>query len=73
MYEHRPLVCRTFGLPLRDGDKYLGDVCDLNFNDATQDEKTAAAWDLQREDELGVEDEYTIPEAIVLIARMRGW
>ena len=24
-------------------------------------------------DKLGVEDEYTIPEAIVLIARMRGW
>ncbi len=73
IYEHRPLVCRTFGLPLRDGDNYLGDVCDLNFTTASQDEKEAAAWDLQREDELGPEDEYTIPEAIVLIARTRGW
>jgi Fe-S-cluster containining protein len=73
MYEHRPLVCRTFGLPLRNGDKYLGDVCELNFTQATQEEKSAAAWDLQSEDELGVEDEYTIPEAIVLMARLRGW
>ena len=31
IYDHRPLVCRTFGLPLRDGDRYIGDVCDLNF------------------------------------------
>ena len=36
-------------------------------------EKDAAAWDLQWEDELGPEDVFTIPEAIVLIARMRGW
>ena len=73
MYEHRPLVCRTFGLPLRNGERYIGDVCDLNFSESTQTEKEAAAWDLQWEDELGIEDEYTIPEAIVLIARMRGW
>ena len=33
-------------------------------------QKTAAAWDLQWEDELGPEDEFTIPEAIVLAARM---
>lgn len=73
VYEHRPLVCRTFGLPLRDGDRYLGDVCDLNFNEADDHQRMSAAWDLQWEDELGPEDEYTIPEAIVLIARMRGW
>ncbi len=73
MYEHRPLVCRTFGLPLRDGDRYIGDVCDLNFADSPQTVKESAAWDLQWEDELGTEDEYTIPEAIVLIARTRGW
>lgn len=73
LYEHRPLVCRTFGLPLRDGATYLGDVCELNFTTASQSEKEAAAWDLQWEDELGPEDQYTIPEAIVLIARMRGW
>ena len=73
IYEHRPLVCRTFGLPLRDRDKYLGDVCELNFNEANNDERMSAAWDLQWEDELGPEDQYTIPEAIVFIARMRGW
>jgi Fe-S-cluster containining protein len=73
MYEHRPLVCRTFGLPLRNGDDYLGDVCELNFTSASQSEKETAAWDLQWEDELGPEDQFTIPEAIVLIARTRGW
>jgi Fe-S-cluster containining protein len=73
VYEHRPLVCRTFGLPLRDRDRYLGDVCELNFTQATDDDRMTAAWDLQWEDALGPEDQYTIPEAIVLIARMRGW
>jgi len=73
VYENRPLVCRTFGLPLRDGHRYLGDVCELNFTAATDAERQTAAWDLQWEDALGPEDEYTIPEAIVLIARMRGW
>jgi Fe-S-cluster containining protein len=72
MYEHRPLVCRTFGLPLRNGDEYIGDVCELNFTDASQRDREAAAWDLQWEDVLGAEDVYTIPEAIVLVARMRG-
>src|SRR5687768_5982929 len=46
MYEHRPLVCRTFGLPLREKSAYLGDVCELNFNDATQPQRMKAAWDL---------------------------
>jgi Fe-S-cluster containining protein len=73
VYEHRPLVCRTFGLPLRDSDRYLGDVCDLNFNDASDAQRMAAAWDLQWEDALGPEEQYTMPEAIVVIARMRGW
>lgn len=73
MYEHRPLVCRTFGLPLRDAENYIGDICELNFREAPQTEREAAAWDLQWEDALGVEDEYTIPEAIVLVARLRGW
>ncbi len=73
IYDSRPLVCRTFGLPLRNGDEYLGDVCELNFTAASDEEKRAASWDLQREDELGPEDEYTIPEGIVLVARMRGW
>ena len=71
MYEHRPLVCRTFGLPLRNADEYIGDVCELNFTDAPQADREVAAWDLQWEDALGAEDEYTIPEAIVLVARMR--
>jgi Fe-S-cluster containining protein len=73
IYEHRPLVCRTFGLPLREGRRYIGDICDLNFTDSTKGERMAAAWDLEGEDILGTEDEYTIPEAIVLLARMRGW
>jgi Fe-S-cluster containining protein len=73
IYEHRPLVCRTFGLPVRDGDRYLGDICDLNFTTASKKEKESAAWDLQWEDQLDPEDEYTIPEAIVLAARVRGW
>jgi Fe-S-cluster containining protein len=72
MYEHRPIVCRTFGLPIRDGAKYIGDICELNFTEATQEEKDAAAWDLQWEDVIGP-DELTIPEAIVVAARMRGW
>ncbi len=71
MYEHRPLVCRTFGLPLRNADQYIGDICELNFREAAQPEREAAAWDLQWEDALGAEDEFTIPEAIVLVARMR--
>jgi Fe-S-cluster containining protein len=73
VYEHRPLVCRTFGVPLREGARYVGDVCDLNFNTASDDQKLAAAWDLGNEDELGPDDQYTVPEAIVAIARMRGW
>ena len=73
MYEHRPLVCRTFGLPLREGRKYIGDVCDLNFRTSTRKEEMAAAWDLEWEDVLGAEDEFTIPEVIVMVARLRGW
>lgn len=73
IYDSRPLVCRTFGLPLRNDEEYLGDVCELNFTEATQEERESAAWNLQWEDELGPEDEYTIPEAIVLAARQRGW
>ena len=38
----------------------------------TDEQRLAASWDLQWEDELGPEDQYTIPEAVVLIARMRG-
>src|SRR5436853_3382410 len=59
IYEHRPLVCRTFGLPLRDGNRYLGDICELNFTAATDAQRLDAAWDLQREDALDPEDEYT--------------
>lgn len=73
MYDNRPLVCRTFGLPLRNADEYIGDICELNFTDSSQSDREGAAWDLQWEDALGAEDEYTIPEAIVLVARLRGW
>jgi Fe-S-cluster containining protein len=73
MYEHRPLVCRTYGLPLREGRKYIGDICELNFKGSTHTQRIQAAWDLCWEDVLGPEDEFTIPEVIVMVARMRGW
>jgi Fe-S-cluster containining protein len=70
IYDSRPLVCRTFGLPIRDGDNFLGQECDLNFTDADLATREAAAWDLQWEDILGPEDEYTVPEAILLADRL---
>lgn len=73
IYDSRPLVCRTFGLPLRDAQRYIGDVCELNFTEGSQEEKLNASWDLQWEDELGPEDQFTVPEAIVIAARLRGW
>jgi Fe-S-cluster containining protein len=73
IYEHRPLVCRTFGLPIREGRRYIGDICDLNFTESSRAERVKAAWNLEWEDVLGSEDEFTIPEAIVLVARTRGW
>ena len=73
IYDSRPLVCRTFGLPLREGDRYIGDICDLNFNEANDEVKHESAWDLRWEDVIGPEDEYTVPEAIVFAARLRGW
>lgn len=72
IYGHRPLVCRTFGLPIRDGAKYLGQECELNFTESDDASKQSAAWDLQWEDAAGPEDEYTVPEAIVLAARING-
>ena len=73
IYDSRPLVCRTFGLPLRENDRYIGDVCELNFTEAAAEAKMTAAWDLRWEDALGREDEFTVPEAIVIAARLRGW
>lgn len=73
IYASRPLVCRTFGLPLRDGPRFLEEVCELNFTAATKEQRESASWDLTWEDVLGREDAYTIPEAIVLAARLRGW
>lgn len=71
VYESRPLVCRTFGLPLREGEKFIGEECDLNFHDSTEQERARAAWDLEWEDVVGPDDEMTVPEAIVRIARLR--
>lgn len=70
IYENRPLVCRTFGLPIRDGSTYIGDICDLNFKSATKPSLFKAAWDLQNEDPVSPDDQYTIPEAILIAARM---
>jgi Fe-S-cluster containining protein len=73
MYDDRPLVCRTFGLPIREADDYIGDICELNFTESTAEERMSAAWDLENEDIAGQDEEFTIPEAIVLVARSRGW
>jgi Fe-S-cluster containining protein len=66
IYENRPIVCRTFGLPIREGDEYLGQECELNFVRALRTEKESAAWDLEWEDAVSPEEQFTIPEAIVL-------
>lgn len=66
IYEHRPLVCRTFGLPVREGSSYLGQECELNFLAALREDKESAAWDLAWEDAVGPEDQFTVPEAIVV-------
>jgi Fe-S-cluster containining protein len=71
LYESRPIVCRTFGLPLREGERYLGQECELNFTAAPLEEKERVAWDLMWEDVLDPEDEYTVLEAIVLAAKLR--
>ena len=70
IYAFRPLACRTFGLPLREGPDYRGEECELNFTRAGASEKESAAWDLEWEDVLGPEDELTVPEAIVLADRL---
>lgn len=72
IYDDRPIICRTFGLPIRDGDDYIGDICELNFTDASDEEKLSASWDLQNEDPVSADDQYTIPEAIVMAARLAG-
>ncbi|HVT03462.1 MAG TPA: YkgJ family cysteine cluster protein [Thermoanaerobaculia bacterium] len=71
IYESRPLVCRTFGLPLRDGDQTHDEVCELNFQEAAPGELQSAAWNLQWEDVVGSDDQYTVPQAIVLAAQSR--
>ena len=64
IYEHRPLLCRTFGLPIRDRDRYIGDECELNFRESSDDDKRRAAWDLSAEEGVGDTEELTIPQAI---------
>lgn len=72
IYENRPIVCRTFGLPIREGEAYLGQECELNFVRALRDEKESAAWDLAWEDAVAPDEQYTIPEAIVLASLFAG-
>ncbi|MCA1733085.1 MAG: hypothetical protein LC732_05720, partial [Acidobacteria bacterium] len=48
-----------------------GEECELNFLDSSFEDREEAAWNLQWEDVLGPEDQFTIPEAILLIERMR--
>lgn len=70
IYRHRPLVCRTFGLPVREGTTYRGEECELNFTVSSTEEKEAAAWDLEWEDAVAGDQLYTVPQAIVLAGRM---
>jgi Fe-S-cluster containining protein len=72
VYESRPLVCRTFGLTIRDGERFLGEECELNFTSASEEKREEAAWDLQWEDVVGSDDEFTVPEAILLAERLRS-
>lgn len=70
IYEDRPMICRTFGLPIREGPTYIGDICELNFTTATEQEKNDAAWDIEQEDPVDDAEQYTIPEAILLADRL---
>ena len=71
IYDARPIVCRTFGLPIREGTKYLGQECELNFAGSTHEEKERAAWDLLREDAVDPDEQYTVVEAILLARKRR--
>ena len=68
IYAHRPLLCRTFGLPVREGKEYRGEECELNFTSSSRADKERAAWDLEWEDAVDPQELRTIPQAIVLIA-----
>jgi Fe-S-cluster containining protein len=72
IYDARPLVCRTFGLPIRNGAQFLGEECELNFTTSSVDQREKAAWDLEWEDVIGEGDEFTVAEAIVLADRLAG-
>lgn len=70
LYDHRPLVCRTFGLPLSEGSRYIGEECELNFGESTEVQRRTAAWNLEWEDVISPDEQYTIPEAILLAERL---
>lgn len=70
IYEHRPLVCRTFGLPLREGSEYRGEACELNFTESSRAEMENAAWDLEWEDIVSRDESCTVPQAIVIAGRL---
>lgn len=70
IYQDRPMICRTFGLPIREGAEYIGDICELNFHEASEEEKREAAWDIENEDPVAEDEQYTIPEAIVMANRL---
>jgi len=53
VYDHRPLTCRTFGLPTRYGDELLA-PCELNFRTASPSEIEAAATTPDPDDEEGL-------------------
>jgi Fe-S-cluster containining protein len=55
IYEHRPAVCRSFGMPIKwaEGTAEARDICELNeiaFPDVTL-LHASACWDMDQEDE----------------------
>lgn len=58
LYAHRPLACRTYGLPLRTEGELVA-ACELNFTDATSEAVAAAALE-----PCGVEEEARLERAL---------
>jgi Fe-S-cluster containining protein len=68
LYRHRPLSCRSYGLPLRSGDEVLP-PCRLNFTGAPAAEIEAAALSPDRDDlERSILERLGLPDTIVAAA-----
>jgi hypothetical protein len=78
IYEHRPAVCRSFGMPIKwtEGRTEARDICELNeaaFPDVTV-LRGSACWDMDKEDaalrRLQLRDQGAEPDAV---AAHRGY